>query len=55
MTIVALVPFIVGIVGALVYVFAGNAKIAEIGRLMFLAAVIALMFAFGGAHVRIGG
>lgn len=54
MTIIAFVPFLVGIVGALVYFFAANAKVAEIGRIMFFAAVLALMLAFGASHVRIG-
>jgi hypothetical protein len=46
----ALVPVICALVGALVYALSTPAKIAELGRLLFLAATIALMFAFSG-HV----
>jgi hypothetical protein len=44
MTITLLLPAIVAIVGALVYLVAGNPKLAEIGRIMFAAGMIAICF-----------
>lgn len=42
MTIVLLLPAIVAIVGALLYFAATNAKISELGRIMFAAGMIAI-------------
>jgi len=54
----ALVTLICAIVGALVYALATpaptrRAVFAELGRLTFLAAMIALMFAFAGRSVHL--
>ena len=52
----ALIPVIAALIGALLYALASppqptrSARLAELGRLTFLAAMIALMFAFSG-HV----
>jgi hypothetical protein len=40
------------LVGAYVYAF-GNPKLAELGRLVFFAAAIALMFALSGRTVHL--
>lgn len=42
------------IAGALVYALAANPKVAEIGRVTFFAAMIALMIALSGHVARIG-
>jgi chromate transport protein ChrA len=49
-----IVPAIVAIAGALLYAMSSNAKLAELGRLAYLAAVIALCFAVANQHIRIG-
>ena len=49
---IALVPIICAILGALAYALSANAKVAELGRLLFLASVIALMFAFSAHTVK---
>ncbi len=56
MTIIAIVPALVALLGALVYALASNPKLVELGRLAFLAGLIAFMFAVAGSttHVRIG-
>lgn len=50
---VALVPIIAAIAGALVYVISANAKAAELGRLVFGAAVLALMLNLAGRTVHL--
>jgi len=50
-----LIPVLCALVGALVYVFAAPRPprpVAELARLLFLAAVIALMFAFANRSVH---
>jgi len=52
----ALVPVICAIVGALVYALAATprlVKLAELARLLFMAAVFALMFAFAGRSIHL--
>ncbi len=44
----ALLPVIAAILGALLYALSANPKLQELGRLLFAAAVFALMFAFAG-------
>ena len=51
---IAIVPVVFAIVGALIYALAGNPKAAEIGRLTFLAAMIALSIALAAHTVRVG-
>lgn len=43
-----LVPLLVAVAGLLVYVVASNAKVAEVGRLLF--ACGSLVATFGAAH-----
>lgn len=51
---IALLAILFAIAGALVYALSGNAKLAELGRLTFLAAMIALMLEFAKHVVKIG-
>lgn len=48
-----LVPALCAIVGALVYALSSNAKAAELGRVLYLGAVIALMIAFTNRTVHL--
>lgn len=54
MTITATIPLLVSLVGALLYVLSGNAKLSEIGRLSFFAGLLATCLAVAGHAVRIG-
>jgi hypothetical protein len=48
MMIVATIPLAVCLVGLLLYVLASNPKVAEVGRLMFFAGLLAALLASGG-------
>lgn len=48
----ALIPVICAIAGALVYALTPP-KFAELGRLVFMAALFALMFAFAGRSIHL--
>jgi hypothetical protein len=50
---VALIPVIFAVAGALVYALSANAKASEIGRLIFVAAFLVVMFAAAGHSVRL--
>jgi len=41
------------VLGALVYAFAGNAKAAECGRLLFFTALFWLVHSLSGGHLRL--
>lgn len=49
---IALVPIICAILGALAYALSANGKVAELGRLVFLASMIALMISFASHTVK---
>ena len=51
---IAVIPLLVAIVGLLMYILATNAKVAEIGRIMFACGLLALMFASARESIRIG-
>lgn len=51
---IALVPFVVAVIGALIYAFASNAKLAEIGRILFSVGALWCVYVVLGVHVRIG-
>ena len=51
---IAVIPFIILIVGLLMYVLAANPKVSEIGRIMFFCGLVALCFAFSRQTVSIG-
>lgn len=50
---VALVPILGAVAGALVYGLSGNGKVAELGRLIFGAAVLVAMLATMGRTVHL--
>lgn len=52
--IIAVIPLLVAIIGLLLYLLAANAKVAEVGRLMFGCGLLALMFASARESIRIG-
>ena len=52
---IAVIPLLVAIIGLLLYILASNAKVSEIGRLMFACGLLALMFASARESIRIGG
>lgn len=53
MTIIALVPLVVAIAGALVYALSTNAKAAEMGRLMFACGLLVTLWVMSGHVLRI--
>lgn len=54
MVVIAYIPLLAAVAGALVYGLASNPKLSELGRLLFLAACIAFLFAMGNAVVKVG-
>lgn len=50
---IALVPIVIAIAGALLYALAGNAKLAELGRLSFGAAMIAISLHYLGQTISL--
>lgn len=51
---IAVIPFIVLIVGLLLWVLAANPKVSKAGEYMFFCGLLALMFALSGHSVRLG-
>lgn len=51
---IAVVPLVAAIVGALTYALSSNTKVVELGRLVFFAAMIALMVASASHVVHVG-
>jgi len=51
---VVIAPFLAAIAGALIYGFASNPKLAEIGRLMYAAGILWLVYLLGGVSIHIG-
>jgi hypothetical protein len=49
----ALVPFVVAMLGALVYALSANGKVSEIGRLAFFCGLFWLVYLFAGHTVHI--
>ncbi len=45
---IAMIPIVAMIVGALMYALSSNPKLAEIGRILFAAGAFALCFALAG-------
>ena len=54
MIVIAIVPAIIAAVGALLYALSSSPKLCELGRLMFMAGMIALCFALAQHVVHIG-
>lgn len=56
MTVIALLPILVCIIGLLLYVLPlTNPKVTEVGRLAFFAGLLITLLDFAGHVVRIGG
>jgi Na+/phosphate symporter len=53
MTLVALIPVLMMIVGLLMYALAANPKVAEAGRILFAAGAFALAFAYAGKAISV--
>lgn len=50
---VAYLPLVLAVFGALMYEFATPPKLAELGRLLFFAGIFACMLTFAGHAVRL--
>lgn len=50
---VALLPLILAVIGALAYALAANPKLAELGRILFAAGVFAICFTLAGRLVHL--
>lgn len=53
--VIALLPVLFMVIGALVYALAANPKVAELGRCAFLAGAIGIAVAYAGKLVTLGG
>lgn len=51
---IAIYPLVAAVLGALVYALAGNAKLAELGRITFGAGMLALLLALAGKALHVG-
>lgn len=49
----AIIPIVMAILGALAYALSANAKVQELGRILFAAGVFALAFALAGKVLAI--
>jgi Na+/phosphate symporter len=54
MSLTILIPLAIALIGALIYVFVANPKAKELGRLMFLAGMVATCLAFNDATGTVG-
>jgi Na+/phosphate symporter len=52
--VVAIVPFVIAIIGLLLWVFASNPKLAEAGRILFFCGSLVLTFRLSGSTVSVG-
>lgn len=50
---IAIIPIVVLIIGLLAYALSDNAKIAEMGRLMFFAGLLVALFVFARHIVKL--
>ena len=54
MLVIAIVPAVVMLVGLFMYILAANPKVAELGRIMFFAGLVAVCFAMTDEKMTIG-
>jgi Na+/phosphate symporter len=47
------ISFVLAVIGALIYGFAGNAKAAELGRIIFMCAFLWFAYQLSGGHVAL--
>lgn len=52
--VIAIIPFIIMIVGLLLWVLASNPKVSEAGRIMFFCGLLVTTFEFGRETVHFG-
>lgn len=52
MTVIAILPAIAAVIGLLTYVLASNAKVAEIGRIVFMTAILVVWFTMASKVVK---
>lgn len=45
--------FVLAVLGALIYAFAGNAKAAELGKIIFFCAMLWLAHELSAGHLRL--
>jgi positive regulator of sigma E activity len=50
---IAIVPLLLCVVGALLYALSSNGKVSELGRILFAAGAFALAFSYAGRTVGI--
>lgn len=50
---IAYVPLLVAVIGLLLYILASNAKVQELGRLMFFAGILVLALSLAGKTVHL--
>lgn len=53
MTLITSIPLLVSLIGAALYVLASNAKVVEIGRLMFACGLLVALFGVAAHVVRL--
>ncbi len=54
MQLIAFIPIIVAIAGALLWVLASNPKLSEAGRIAFACGLLATCLAFSGEAIKVG-
>jgi hypothetical protein len=54
MLVITVVPLLAAIIGLLMYVLASNAKVSEVGRIVFMTAILVVWFTMAGKTIRIG-
>lgn len=54
MTLIAIIPLLVALVGAVTYAVSANPKVSELGRIAFFAGLLVTMLAMAGHTIRIG-
>ena len=52
--VITVIPILAAILGLLTYALSSNAKVAEIGRLVFVTAILVVWFSLAGKTIRIG-
>ncbi len=54
MTVVAILPIVFAVLGAVVYLASSNAKACELGRITFAVGMLVLVAAMAGHVIRVG-
>ncbi len=51
---IAIIPFVVALIGVLMFALCANPKLVRIGEIMFLCGLMATMFVAGGKTLHLG-